>query len=631
MVLTCIKNEKQLALLNERGYLNAGKSFILPLMPKAALGLYDLGMSNVRLPIDFLSRAEREAIYEQAIDLSKSWHHRLDHRIEYQGIDLYDCCRLQMMGFFQDVLAAELIAPRLTAEFKPKSVLFLKRPTIPSYGHSIHDGTADVFEAVLQWRFHEAGINVIVPPENILTHIMNRIKKSTPIFYTKIAPYTKYMQEFSFYKRQFIFGKSDSKNSGRIKLSNLPNDKPVLVGVGSGYDLLVIWPYLKAIAQEINGFPVVLNSKAIFDHSTLRSGLTLDEDFRYIFTGDIPSASGKSQDLKGPRKSCLAALNKGDLLPQSLQNPLLDFQFELLWDSLVPSALEAARQAVSFLAKYNIALYLDDYCAGHVNRAWTEASNLAGVPTIAVPHGAVNLVEFHDFNAQWAFACGELERENLALACPKKRSHVIISGNPAMEAIRAEFKTISEIKRNAVLLLTGGFLHQVWTDMSLQGFIYTWEEIARIAHERPSIEFIIKPHPSVRDLGDWYRGFIKKKALPNIKVIDNQKIEALLPSAFFAVLVGKPGTAGLVTVLAGVPFVYLDTMLCRHVIGYRIWRDENGVPRVTNFKKLAEIIDQMYSSQEERKKLLEQDHRFLRLYLTSFQPLEVCKHIGLKT
>ncbi len=632
MDLICIKDEKQLALLNESGYINDRKSFILPLMPKAALGLFDLGMSNIQLPIDFLSKEERESIYEQAIDFSMSWNKHLKLKVEYNGIDLINCCRLQMLGFFQDVLAAELIAPRLIEEFKPKRALFLKRPSVPSCGHSMHDGTADVFEAVLQWRFYQAGINVVVPPENILNLIKKQIKNITPIFYTKIAPilYTKYVQEFNFYKHKFISGKTDSNNSRRIKLSNLPDDKPVLVGFGSGYDLLIIWPYLKAIAQEIDGVPVVINGNAVFDPSTLRSGLNIDKDLRYIFIGDIPPSYDKSPNLREHRENCLTALKNGDLLPQRLQNPLLDFQFILFWDLLVPMALRAARQATSFFAKYNTSLYLDDNCAGVANRAWTEAGNLAGVTTISVPHGAIGLLEFHDFNSKWAFAWGELGRRNWALACPKKQSHVIVSGDPSMEDVRAKFVDAKEDNRNAVLFLTGGFPHQAWTNMYFQGFISTWEEIARITKQMPQIEFIVKTHPSVRDLGDWYKSFIKKKALPNIKVIDNQKLEAILPSAFLAVLVGQPGTAGLVSALAGVPFIYLDTMHCRDVIGFRIWRDENGVPRLTNTKQLAEIVDKMYSSNEERKKLLEQNHRFLSLYLTPFQPQEVCKQIGLK-
>jgi hypothetical protein len=631
MNLLCIKDEKQLAVLSESDELNNRQNIILPLMPKAALGLLSLGMLNVRLPIEFLSREERQAIFRQAIDLSKSWYRSLDNKVEYQGIDLLECCRLQMMGFFQDVLAAEMIAPRLMAEYQTKKALFLKKPSTPSFGHSMHNGTADIFEAILQWRFRKAGIEVEIRAEEIVDK--EHVNKPQANLRVKIK------RKLGTYQQYFTSSKLKSKNSGtlngpadprRIGLSDLPKDKPLLIGLGDGYDLLVIWPYLKTLADQIDGFPVLLNGAPNFEPTTLRSGLIMDDKFRYLYTGDIPLSDHERIDLETVRNACLTALENGNLLPPILQNPLLSFQFKFLWDSLVPHALNAARQAASFFAQYNAVLYLDDYCAGPANRAWTEAGNLAGVPTATVQHGAVNLVELYDFHAQWALAWGELVRENWTLASPEKHDSIIVSGDPSMEVHCAVPATVSEIKRNAVLLLTGGFLHQVWTDMDLQGLILTWEEIARIAQERPSFEFIIKPHPSVRDLGDWYREFVQKKLLANMRVIDNKKLEDLLPSAFLAVLVGKPGTAGLVTALAGVPFVYLDTMLCREVVGYKIWCDKNGVLRLTSTAKLAEVLDQLYVSQEKRNTLLTQNRRFSRLYLHPYQPLEICKQLGLR-
>jgi len=414
-----------------------------------------------------------------------------------------------------------------------------------------------------------------------------------------------------------------------MKLCELPVDQPLLVGFGSGYDLLVIWPYLRAMALETGGFPVVLNGESSFDASALRSGLVVDKDFRYVFTGDIPLAAPNGSDHSAARRRCLAALRTGSVLPKVLQNPLLSFQFEFLWDRLIPMALDAARRAVNFFARYRTAVYLDDYCAGPANRAWTETGNLAGIPTVTVPHGAVNLLEFYDFNSRWAFAWGELGRKSWGLGYPERRDHIIVSGNPTLESIRPIDVATVESLRNTVLLLTGGFLHQVWTDMDLRGFVSTWEGIARIARQRPSIRFIVKPHPSFRDLGDWYRNLICKESLPNVEVVDNQKLEDLLSSVFLGVLVGKPGTAGLVTALAGVPFVYLDTMLCRDVIGYSIWCNDNGVQRLTSSTQLAEIIDRAYSSQEERNELLEQNHRFLESYSCPFQPAEVRSRIGI--
>jgi hypothetical protein len=419
-------------------------------------------------------------------------------------------------------------------------------------------------------------------------------------------------------------------NEKRMTLTDLPKDKPCLVGYGTGYDLLVMWPYLKRLASEIGGFPLLLNGKPDLDIKTLRSGLSLEEDFRYIYVKDIPLPYEEKINLKAAYHECLRSLKGGDSLPSMLQNPLLSFQFEFVWNKLVPGAFDAARRATVFFTECKPAVYLDDYCAGHVNRAWTAAGNVLGVPTVTIPHGAINLLEFHDFNAQWALAWGELGRHNFALACPGKRDKVIASGDLSMGALHSKMASTTVKNRNEVLLLTGGFLHQAWTDMDLNGFIWTWEKIALIAQDRPSIEFIIKPHPSVRDLGDWYKDFVRKRSVPNMKVIESQRLEDIMGSAFLAVLVGKPGTAGLVASLGRVPFAYLDAMLCREVRGYGIWQPENGVPRLSNTAELAETIDQAFSDEDFRDRLLKENYRFLQLYSGVFDASEVCKQIGLR-
>jgi len=631
MDLWCVKNEEQIRQIGSE--LTAGKHHhLLPLMPKAALSLMDLGAPDLRLPIDFLSRGENQAIHQQAIELSKTWDRQWRRQVRYQGIDLLDCCRLQMLGFFQDVIAGEMIAPRLLAEYKPKRAVFFEPPSVPSFGHPMHDGTAHVLEAVLQWRFRQAGVEVTVreeravPPsgskdkEGGLTGSIRRIRSFLE---------AKLRQGRNLLPRPTPSPDLPPANPNRLTFRDVASRQPLLTGYGGSYDLLVIWPYIKAIAAQIKGTPVLLNTSPHFDAQTTRSGLSAHEDLRYVFVGDLPVAPNEGPDLGAARAACLRSLAGGEPLPAILQNPLLSFQFVLLWDRLVVEALAAARRATAFFAQCRTALYLDDYCAGPANRAWTEAANLAGVPTVNVPHGSLNLVEFHDFNSKWAFAWGELGRQNWDLASPEKQDGVIIAGDPSMENLRDECSAPAETPGRAVLLMTGGFLHQAWTDMDLKGFLGTWEDLAQIARDRPHLEFVVKPHPSVRDLGYWYRAFFEKKALPNVKVVDHQRLEDLLPSAFFAVLVGKPGTAGLVSALARVPFVYLDTMLCREVPGYRIWCDANGSPRLTGCPQLGPLIDRVFAHPEDREALLKQNQRFSELYLTSFDPVPVCRKMGL--
>jgi hypothetical protein len=626
MNLVFIKEESQGFRLRAKTFGCGDACLAIPLMPKAALAMLDAGWQDVRLPIELLAREEREAIRDEAIGLSKAWHNSLPP-LECHGADLYDCCRLQMMGFFQDVLAAERIVPRLLEEYRPRSVLFLKRPFVPSYAHPMHDGTADVFEAVLQWRLSRAGVEVSVAVEAPAA-VANR----GPAFRAGLWTRLRWKLSALAAKRRSPGRVLDPPpwDPRRIPISDVPTNRPLVIGCGAGYDLLVMWHYLKAFAAEIGAYPLPINQEPALDARTPRSGLTLDMECRFLYMNDILEAGDPSPDIAQARDACLAALNGGSRLPDCLRNPYLAFQFEYFWDSLIPQAQRAACIAETFFRQFKVALYMDDYCAGPVNRAWVSVGDRVGVATATTPHGAVNLLEFHDFNARWALAWGELIRQNLQLAAPRKQDCVIVSGDPSMDRLRRAFPAVAADTRHTVLLLTGGFLHQVWTDMDLAGFLATWEEIGRLAAQRQSLRFLIKPHPSVRDLAPWYRQFVLRKGLVNVQVVDDQKLEALLPSAFLAVLVGKPGTAGLVSALADVPFVYLDTLLCRDVPGYGIWREGNGVPRLTHPSQLAELIDRFHADEAARNTLLEQNRRFAGLYCAPFQSAGVCRQMGLK-
>ncbi|MCP4135904.1 MAG: hypothetical protein GY754_33355 [bacterium] len=627
MKLIFIKDEKQVEQLHEIAGHNDSSSVIIPIMPKAAVALRELPVQGIKLPIEYLDIQERNSIYQEAIDLSRSWGDSFKDRMIYKEIDLLDCTGILMLSFFQDVIAAEKIIPRIIEQYKPKTAVFLNEPAIPSIGHQAHDGTSDIGISVFQWRLKQAGVEIIIHKEN--QEEGRIIKKILPARAQRILKKVKHKISNNLNKQANSQTNSpvitqNQMSPGRISLPDISKEKPVVIGHGSGYDLLVIWPYIKAIAKEVEGVPVLLNILPDLDSSTKRSGLSIDEDLRYIYTNDIPYPPEDDFDISTIRNEVLNGLHEGTLLPHVLRNPLLQYQFDIFLGFL-ESTKNAVFQAYQFMEEYPVALYLDDYSADPVNRAWTAVANNLNIPSVTAPHGAVNLLEFHEFNAQFAFAWGELGKENLVLSNPGKEEQVIVAGDPSMTEL--SMKSIAAEKRNKVLLITGGFLQQMWTDMDLERFFSAWNNIVEIAKKQSSMEFIIKPHPSVRDFGNWYRSFVDKSSVANIKVIDTVKLEELLPEAFLAVLVGKPGTAGLVSSLYEVPLLYYDTMLCRNVTGYNIWNDGNGIPYVTNSDDLGMLIEAVYSNAEERDKIIEQNRNFSKRYLHEFQPDEICKNI----
>ncbi|MBF0118024.1 MAG: hypothetical protein HQK79_04260 [Desulfobacterales bacterium] len=544
---------------------------VIPIMPKAALAMLNSGFCDVKLPIDFLDLDYRTKIFNEAIILSKNWYSSFKDNLTFHSIDLMDCCRLQMITFFQDLLASEKICLKLIDIYKPKKAIFFSKPVTHSFDENMFNGQSDIFEAVAQWRFLQAGIEIQILERD--THKNINVK---PDIKEEIA-----QEQFSVERLEYI---------------NAPRKTPLVVGFGIGFDLFIIWPYIKNLASKIDAVPLLLNLSPKLLINTMRSGLSYDEEMRFIFIHDIPFDSLIPKKLCDVKTDCISSLNIGNSLPEILRNPFLAFQFEKLFDAFLIGTIRSICRAEKFFKDLEVVLFIDDHNAGHANRAWTQTAKNMGVKTATIPHGlGVNLVEFFDFNAHFAFAWGELGRKNLELASPEKKDRILIVGNSFMEGFQKKDSTISA-SRKTILLATGGFLHQVWTDFDLSKFIDSWDKIFDHIKERPEIKFIIKPHPSFRDFGYWYKSRVNTSQLKNLEIVDDRKIEDILDEIFLTVLVGKPGTAAFVSMRCSVPVVYLDCLLARNAPGYAVWKEI--LPVIKSVQELFNFIDMIQDERE---------------------------------
>lgn len=609
------------------------RDIIVPLMPKAVLYANDKLSKKFKLPIEYLDKKTRESIYADAIQLSKTWYLPIINDVKIENVDVLSCCRLQFLAFFQDVLASNLIASALIDLYKPQEVFFFNQPVTASFDNSMHDGTADIIEAVLQWKFNEQGIFVRILEKNDKSNVnyapifkatkrikttLNKIKSIIKIFAHAGTNHTEVQAKIN----------NGHVDSQRIILDDIPIDKPLLIGLGSGYDLLILWKYLKAFATEIDGYPLLINYSDTLNIHSLRSSLIWDKDAKYLYIGDIPSEASENYYLNNIIDKVKSFLYANSNCPTILKNKKLSFQYQFLIEALIPGVVDSIKKAKYFFSRFKTVILVDDYCAGHNNRAWVEIAKQFQITTLGVPHGAINLTDFNDFVTDYFLTWGDLSKISLQNAFPEKCTQIYAAGDPLIGNLFVpEICDSNADKRNSVLLLTGGFLHQAWCDMDVSNFINTWDSIIDIARKRPGIEFIIKPHPSFRDLGYWYRQLVLKNDIHNISVIEDKKIEELLPNAFLAVLVGKPGTAGIISAQYGVPFIYLDTMLCRDVIGYKIWIDKNGSPRLIDVKKLADYIDSSYLSEGFSKSLLQLNNEFISKYVSTFNPKRILRNI----
>jgi hypothetical protein len=584
-----------------RDFLEQRPSQAIPIMPKAALAMVDLGYADIKLPIDFLDVPQKEAVYEQAIELSKIWYAPFQSDLFFHDIDLADCCRLQMLAFFQDVIAAEKIWPILLQNFNPEQAVFRSVPSVPSFDQNMHNGMSDIFEAVLQWRLSQNGVQI---------RILNQSAQPVAAAVKPISP-------------------SEAPCPGRLSIRDLPADKTLITALGDDYDLLFLWPYLKSIAAEIDAYPFLLNALPTLAVYTIRSGLNNAEPLPFLYVNDIPIEYSLPASLLRVRLNCLQALTQDGFFPVILQNPLLRFQFENFFDVFIPGCIKAVLRAEYLFSIFHLELYMDDYCISHICRAWTQVAQKLKIKSATISHSAMApLTEFNDFNADYALMWGRLSKINFEKTSYEKKDRILIAGNPSVQTL-AKPNAPDRSNKKSILLITGGFLQQVWTDFSLSRFLNTWQSILNHINQLPHIHFIVKPHPSYRDFGYWYKQQIDTHRLSNVSYTDDKRLEDLLDDICLSVLIGKPGTAPLVSMLRSVPVVYLDCLLNRQVKGYEVWVQNGYVPYFDSVEDLFALIAEITSDLSGYRRLTQANIAFADFILSPFQPRDLVNQLGL--
>jgi hypothetical protein len=148
-------------------------------------------------------------------------------------------------------------------------------------------------------------------------------------------------------------------------------------------------------------------------------------------------------------------------------------------------------------------------------------------------------------------------------------------------------------------------------------------------NQLPHIHFIVKPHPSYRDFGYWYKQQIDTHRLSNVSYTDDKRLEDLLDDICLSVLIGKPGTAPLVSMLRSVPVVYLDCLLNRQVKGYEVWVQNGYVPYFDSVEDLFALIAEITSDLSGYRRLTQANIAFADFILSPFQPRDLVNQLGL--
>lgn len=294
--------------------------------------------------------------------------------------------------------------------------------------------------------------------------------------------------------------------------------------------------------------------------------------------------------------------------PELFANPFLRFQFDRIWAEFV----KAARLGVSFrklLREYPASLVLFGYDGFLVERVFKRILREVNVPTTALIHGGFNhvtgvrtSVSDADHMMVWGqqdvdlMARFGLERSNAVLVGSSRYGDLYRSTRRKEQATRRTSQAparrllgVPEEKPTIVLLTA--------TTMGLSAPIANpdrhreaWRQIKLLAARRPDLTFLIKPHP-------WWDEFafyevICQNGPPNLKYLREGTLANVLAASDVAVLVNYCTTAGLESMLHGLPVVLLRNAL------YPIEPSENslqhgGAISVDDPKGFEELLDRL--------------------------------------
>lgn len=540
-------------------------SRVVAVSPLAAIALASSGRP-VTLAAELLDPQAVAAVDDRAFELSQSWFNHLGEALVFEGVNLADLLALDHLMFLKQALGADLICSELLAGRPGEVVLFAPR------GRACADGAAfkdehDVFEATLLWRAGLAGVPVRLLP--------SPAPAAAPAAPARKAPARRH---------PLRIGAEEFRPDGR----------PLALAFAGGVDVLRHQPYLDSLDASGRWQTLALSVETYLEGMTTRSGLGGLER-PYLSMQDFapepdPAAQAAwNSRLDEARRADRAHRSRG--AGQVLDNPGLDFQWDLLWDGHFRTALAWLRRFGRLFDSIRPDLALADEGAYFLYRLFLWAAQARGIATASVPHGnMINYPHYLHFAAQRLFCSGQAMREAAVAKAGRHPGRIELVGDPTM--VQALRHTPVAHPRKTVFFADQRYVNYTLCQMDLHAYLRAWVDLADYARSRPDVDVLIKPHPSY-GYRDWQVAEATRHGLPNLRIVEDRKVEELLAESDVALMLGRISNAGLTTIQMGVPLLFYDGISRVPSYGDYLWTPDNGILTVHDRAGLYAALDRL--------------------------------------
>ncbi|MFB0566236.1 MAG: hypothetical protein ACETWK_11240 [Candidatus Aminicenantaceae bacterium] len=552
--LVFIKNNIQLKLLLRyySEFLN-NENLIMTSSLIEWIKLRKLCRNNLLYTGDFIERKEFNRIINESNSLAFSWHESIKDLLDYRNINLGDVVRVTNVEFLREVLAMTLVIRRVIERFRVEEVILFRDLDTYFVYSTLKKNTHSTPEAVISWETDKRNI-----PKQYL-----KLKNKETEGNISFKAIRRYKSIVANMKRIFL-----SRRFRRFAPNfwQYMNSKRI-VGIGNLYDLLIVSAFVHEWNKASDKEGILLNFGERIDMKKLpaRAGIIEYGDLKHVSFNNfrtLPMNRSIIKKLNNAYEEWLKSRNQLDH-SNPIANPYLDFQWEYIWNVIKGLAYDIDTAYAAWKALEPDVVITSDWISPFP-RVIIETARQEGIMTVASPHGWIGAIESYEPQTDLFLTWGELSESQLKDRFPNVKTHFKVCGSPANEVvIRALSRKHAEKvrdkfgidnKKKTILLLTGNDSTGVFNLIQSEKFQLIWERWIEFAQNNPNVQIIIKPKPlNSNDFHEWYKELVDHFSLSNLFLIENEKLENLLPLVNLTVLVEIFTTAGYLCMASGIP------------------------------------------------------------------------------
>jgi len=589
--LVFIKNNEQLNLLQQYNpTLISGVNVILTTSLIEWIKVRELCNNKLLYAGDYIDGRDFIEIADEANFLCASWYKSVDGLLNYRGINLAEIVRILNLNFFREVLAMTLVTQRIMSEFTINEVIIFNDLATSCIGRSAYDNTHSTPEAVIMWEADKRNIN-----KKILKLRRGDLKNSIPYkIIRKFRGGIKRIKTNTLNRRK--------QNINPDYSQSLKNKR--ILGFGHSYDLLIVSAIVHEWNKAANSEGILFNLGGTIDLNEIRSrsGLVEYNELSCFSLKDVyitKRHNGNKKKIGNVQKKWMSYRKELDS-SNPIANPYIDFQWKYIWDEINKLTFRVD-YANNILEELRPDVVITSDWGSPFPRTIVEVAHQKGILTVGTPHGWIGIIDSFEPFTDVILTWGELSKNQLEKKFYGANTSFIISGSPVPEAAigsiaKGQKDTLSKLfgiddKKQTILLLTGRDDTGALSQLQSNAFQLIWEKWIEFARLNEDIQIVIKPHPSI-DFYEYYKELTDCIISDNLFLIEDDKLEDVLPLVNLSVLVESFTTAGYICMATGIP-----VLVSHYTLKYLRETDEpwvNGLSISDNmddfFRKLKSFL-----------------------------------------